>query len=38
MRSVELAPVVVPEFGCPDGLPELPPAEYEARWPRCALA
>jgi hypothetical protein len=31
MRSVELTPVVVPEFGCPVGLPELPPAEYEAR-------
>jgi hypothetical protein len=31
MRSVELAPVVVPEFGSPSGLPELPLAEYEAR-------
>jgi hypothetical protein len=31
MRSVELTPVVVPEFGSPSGLPELPPAEYEAR-------
>ena len=31
MRTVELAPVVVPEFGCPVGLPELPPAEFEAR-------
>ena len=31
MRSVELTPVVVPEFGCPVGLPELPPAEFEAR-------
>lgn len=31
MRSIELAPVAVPEFGSPAGLPELPPAEFEAR-------